>query len=330
MKLTNYLLITTAVIASTLTSTCVMATEQVKNEGWNVPNVALGNGLTSDERLSTLELLGAKKEVAFNEFTVDGSDLVKYVTDVPEFTNSSKAYSSAYIVRTKENSGVNVEIVTPKNITARTEANYRNAAITSGIYDADIKIASVRVMDGSGALAGLYKIYDEVEPAESSKEQKERDASREVAQEESSITADITSANKNEETFSDENLAVAMADIKLELQKINDKLDAMSEKEAKEKITQVVNKELSNQNLEEFVTPEQKEKIINLMVSFKDSPSIDNAKLKEQLNGLKDDIMTNGKDFLNSAKDKLSSEETQGFLSNLWDNVSSFFSNLFS
>ena len=120
-----------------------------------------------------------------------------------------------------------------------------------------------------------------------------------------------------------------MADIKLELQKINDKLDKMSNEQAKEKITTIVDKELANQQLEDFVTPEQKEKIIDTMVAFQQSPSIDNEQLKEQLDQLKNDIMDNGKEFLNNAKDKLSSDETKGFLSKLWDSVTQFFSNLF-
>ncbi|MGX7031556.1 DUF1002 domain-containing protein [Vagococcus zengguangii] len=334
MKLTKQLFATTTIIASFLASNIALASDtssaQAKNEGWNVPNVALGNGLTNEEQQSTLTLLGINKDSSYNSFIVNGDDLVKYVTDVPEFTSASKAYSSAYIVRTNDGDGVNVEIVTPKNITARTEANYRNAAITSGIFDADIKIASVRVMDGSGALAGIYKIYDEVDPATTEEEQHERDQNREVAQQESSVTADITNSNSGNDQFSDENLAVAMADIKLELQKINDKLDKMSADQAKEKITTIVDKELANQQLENFVTPEQKEKIIETMIAFQNSPSIDNEQLKEQLNNLKDDIMDNGKEFLNNAKDKLSSEETQGFLTNLWNKISNFFGTLFS
>lgn len=107
-----------------------------------------------------------------NDYIVDGNDLVKYVTDVPEFTSSSKAYSSALIARTKSGTGVTVDIVTPENITARTEAMYRSAAITSGVYDAYIRIGSVRTMDGSGALAAIYKIYDEVDPASDKTDQK--------------------------------------------------------------------------------------------------------------------------------------------------------------
>lgn len=310
-------------------STTAFSEEKVKGEGWDIPSVALGNGLTEQQKLDTIKELKVGDSEKYNEFIVDGDDLVKYVTDVPEFTPESKAYSSAYIVRTKEGSGVNVTIETPDNITARTESSYRNAAITSGVYDADIRIASVKTMDGSGALAGIYKIYDEVDPAKSEEEQADRDAKREVAQEEMAVTSEITKANAENKDFSDENLAVAMADIKLELQKINDKLDKMTEEEAKAKITDVVTKEMENQGLSEIISPEQQDSIVNLMYSFKNSPSIEDTEMTEQLTSLKNDIMENGKEFLSGAKEKLTSEETKSGLAKIWQSITDFFSNLF-
>lgn len=300
-----------------------------KDEGWNIPSVALGNGLTESEQKDTLKALKVKDNEKYNTFFVDGDDLVKYVTDIDSFTSQSKAYSSAYIVRTDEGSGVNVSIETPENITARTESAYRNAAITSGVSDADIRIASVRVMDGSGALAGIYKVYDEIEPAETEEEANERAENREVAQDEMAVTSDITESNSDNKDFSDENLAVAMADIKLELQEIKDKLKDMDEDKAKEEVQGVVEKQLKEQGLEDVVTPEQQEQITNLMLKFKDSSAIDNEELKSQLSSLKNDIMENGKDFINNAKEALNSEETKSFFGNLWEKISTFFSNLF-
>lgn len=312
-----------------MNSTTALAEEKEKGEGWDIPSVALGNGLTEQQKIDTIKELKVSDSEKYNEFIVDGNDLVKYVTDVPEFTSESKAYSSAYIVRTKDGSGVNVTIETPDNITSRTESSYRNAAITSGVYDADIRIASVRVMDGSGALAGIYKIYDEVEPAKTEEEQADRDAKREVAQEEMSVTSDIANANADNKDFSDENLAVAMADIKLELQKINDKLDKMNEEDAKAKIAKIVTQEMNNQGLGEIISPEQQDRIVDLMYNFKNSPSIDDKEMTEQLASLKDDIMENGKEFLSNAKDKLTSEETKSGLAKIWQSITDFFGNLF-
>lgn len=329
IKKTLTSLVLLSILSLGIQSNTAFAEEKVKGEGWDIPSFALGNGLTEQQKLDTIKELKVGDSEKYNEFIVDGNDLVKYVTDVPEFTPESKAYSSAYIVRTKEGSGVNVKIETPDNITARTESSYRNAAITSGVYDADIRIASVKTMDGSGALAGIYKIYDEVDPAKSEEEQADRDAKREVAQEEMAVTSEITKANAENKDFSDENLAVAMADIKLELQKINDKLDKMTEEEAKAKITDVVTKEMENQGLSEIISPEQQDSIVNLMYSFKNSPSIEDTEMTEQLTSLKNDIMENGKEFLSGAKEKLTSEETKSGLAKIWQSITDFFSNLF-
>ncbi|HLQ39723.1 MAG TPA: DUF1002 domain-containing protein [Tetragenococcus sp.] len=303
--------------------------EKTKDEGWDVPSVALGNGLTQAEQEQTLDELKATDE-SYNKFIVDGDDLVKYVTDVDSFTSDSKAYSSAYIKRTDEGSGVNVTIETPKNITARTEANYRNAAITSGIYDADIRIASVRVMDGSGALAGIYKIYDEVDPASDQQEEQERAENREVAQKESSVVSDISEENQDKDDYSDDNLAVALANIKLELQGIKDELAKMNESQAKEKVQEVVEKQINKQGLGDVVNGDQINSITNVMYDFSQAPAIDDSEMKSQLTNLKDDLMSNGKDFINNTKEKLTSDESKSFFAGLWEQVTSFFSNLFN
>lgn len=234
------------------------------------------------------------------------------------------------MVRTDEGSGVNVTIETPNTITSRTEANYRNAAITSGVYDADIRIASVRVMDGSGALAGIYKIYDEVDPAQTDEEEAERTKNREVAQEESSVVSEITEANQGEEDFSDDNLAVALADIKLELQKIREELAKMNETEGKERVKEVVVEQLNNQGLGDVINGDQINSLTNIMYDFSQAPIMNDTKITKQLTSLKDDLMENGADFINNAKDKLNSEESKSFFANLWESIRSFFSNLFS
>src|SRR5699024_10149565 len=246
------------------------------------------------------------------------------------FTSESKAYSSAYMVRTKEGSGVNVSIETPDTITSRTEANYRNAAITSGVYDADIRIASVRVMDGSGALAGIYKIYDEVDLAESEQEENERTQNREVAQEESAVVSEISEENKEKEDFSDDNLAVALADIKLELQNIRDELSKMNEEEGKARVKEVVVEQVNNQGMGDVINGDQINSLTNIMYNFSQAPAINDQEISKQLTSLKDDLMENGKDFLNNTKEKLTSEESQSFFANLWDSIRTFFQNLFS
>uniref|UniRef100_UPI00403F2D69 DUF1002 domain-containing protein n=1 Tax=Candidatus Enterococcus willemsii TaxID=1857215 RepID=UPI00403F2D69 len=329
-KLLTSVLVGATVLPFALATNVVADTQaKTKDEGWDVPNVALGNGLTEQEQQDTLAKLKVTDK-AYNTFTVNGDDLVKYVTDIDSFTSDSKAYSSAYMMRTKEGSGVNVSIETPETITSRTEANYRNAAITSGVYDADIRIASVRVMDGSGALAGIYKIYDEVEPAANDAEAQERAENREVAQEESAVVSEITTENQDNENFSDDNLAVALAEIKLELQKIKDELAKLNEAQGREKVKEVVVEQMNGQGLGDVLTEPQIDSISNTMYNFSQAPVINNEQITEQLTTLKDDLMQNGKDFIDNAKEKLNSEETKGFFANLWQTIKSFFEGWFN
>ncbi|KAF1302434.1 DUF1002 domain-containing protein [Candidatus Enterococcus willemsii] len=329
-KLLTSVLVGATVLPFALATNVAADTQaKTKDEGWDVPNVALGNGLTEQEQQDTLAKLKVTDK-AYNTFTVNGDDLVKYVTDIDSFTSDSKAYSSAYMMRTKEGSGVNVSIETPETITSRTEANYRNAAITSGVYDADIRIASVRVMDGSGALAGIYKIYDEVEPAANDAEAQERAENREVAQEESAVVSEITTENQDNENFSDDNLAVALAEIKLELQKIKDELAKLNEAQGREKVKEVVVEQMNGQGLGDVLTDSQIDSISNTMYNFSQAPVINNEQITEQLTTLKDDLMQNGKDFIDNAKEKLNSEETKGFFANLWQTIKSFFEGWFN
>ena len=327
-------------LLSTVTfSQVVSAEEKAKDEGWDVPNIALGNGLTEEEKVKTTEILTKDLDsvkvlkgidtTKTNEYIVNGDDLVKYVTDVPEFTSSSKAYSSALIARTSSGSGVTVEIMTPDNITSRTEAMYRSAAITSGVYDAYIRIGSVRTMDGSGALAGIYKIYDEVDPAASESDQQSRDEKREVAQDQMQVVAGIDEANQGNSDYSSENILVMLADIQLELQKINDKLAAMSESEKQQEVQQIVVQQINNNGLQEAISSEQQEEIVSNMMAFTNTDAMNDSEMTKQLSSFKDDIVKNGQEF----KDNLLSDESinkakTGF-AKFWQSISDFFTGLF-
>lgn len=324
-----------SLVASIGLTTQVSAAEKAKDEGWDIPNMALGNGLTEAEKqetrdiltkdLSKVSVLKGTNTANINEFIVDGNDLVKYVTDVPEFTSSSKAYSSALIARTKSGSGVTVDILTPDKITARTEAMYRSAAITSGVYDAYIRIASVKTMDGSGALAGIYKIYDEVDPASDTSEQQDRDEKREVAQDQMQVVSAIDQENQDNKDYSSENILVMLADIQMELQKINSKLSEMSDEQKKQEVTNVVDEQIKKNGMEDAITPELKTEVVNNMVNFTNTSAINDKELTSQLSGFKDDIVKNGKEF----KDSLLSDENVAKAKGFWQKVKDFFSNLF-
>ena len=123
------------------------------------PLMSLGSSLSSSEKADTKQLLGDTNIAEDQVIAVDGKTIAKYLDDVD---TNSKVYSSAYIKPLSEGSGVQVEIVTPTKITKVSSTTYQNAAITSGVSDVLIRIASVNEVSGEGALAGVYALLDKV------------------------------------------------------------------------------------------------------------------------------------------------------------------------
>ena len=121
--------------------------------------VAVGNS-NSDEQISQLlALFGMESNDQSNLIKIDGVTLNELISDGSN--ESTDVYSSVMVDMPESGSGVNVEILTPENITVVSESTYQNAAITAGATNADIKIASVIAVTGEGALGGVYEIFDQ-------------------------------------------------------------------------------------------------------------------------------------------------------------------------
>lgn len=123
------------------------------------PIVTLGSSLTSSQKTGTINTLTASLNGAdYQTLTVNGDTLVKYLNPAGEnFTSSSGVWSSAMIQKTSSGSGINVKILDyngSNNITTITANQYKNAALTAGITDANIYVTSATPIDGSGALLG--------------------------------------------------------------------------------------------------------------------------------------------------------------------------------
>lgn len=128
------------------------------------PVVTLGTSLTDSQKDGTLKILTAPLNGGnYQTITVTGSDLVRYLNPSGDnFTTSSGVWSSAMIQKTSSGSGINVKILDyngKNNITTITANQYKNAALTAGITDANIYVTSAIPIDGSGALAGVYAAY---------------------------------------------------------------------------------------------------------------------------------------------------------------------------
>ena len=120
--------------------------------------MALGASLNQQQMQETIQLLGASQVAANNTITVDGNMINKYLQIGAD--SSVDVYSSVYVEAQAPGSGVQVQIVTPQNITLVSNTTYQNAAITAGAKDALVRVASTIPVTGEGALTGLYALLE--------------------------------------------------------------------------------------------------------------------------------------------------------------------------
>lgn len=282
------------------------------------PVITLGTSLTDSQREGTLSVLkGALSDSSsYNTLTVTGSDLVTYLNPSGDnFTSSSGVWSSAAIEKTSSGSGINVQILNyngKNNITTITANQYRNAAITAGITDANIYVTSAVSIDGSGALAGIYKAY-----AKSGEKLNQKQIT--AAQDELSTLNGITSENKNKDGYSDAQLNNAVAGAKKEMAKEGSNI-------TKNQIITIVNQQIKDNNLTNVITNEQKNQIVNVLIEIRDSGALNSSSFKKQASQAMSAIQKSAKGIFS----KLNTEENRNALQKLWDAIVNFFTNLFN
>lgn len=305
----------------------LVATFLISIGGWQVlahaddsddqPIVTLGSSLTSSQKTGTINTLTAALDDSSNyqTLTVNGDTLVKYLNPAGEsFTSSSGVWSSAMIQKTSSGSGINVKLLNyngKNNITTITADQYKNAALTAGITDANIYVTSATPIDGSGALAGVYAAYAKNGNSLNSKQVS-------AAQNELGTLSGITKANKDKDGYSDAQLNNAVAGAKQEMAKKGSNI-------TKNEITTIVNQQITNNNLTNVITNNQKTQIINLLVTIRDSGALNSSSFKNQASSLMKNIQSNAKGIFN----KLNTKENQNWLQQIWTSITNFFSSIF-
>src|SRR5699024_489179 len=146
----------------------------------------------------------------------------------------------------------------PDTITDITEAQYENAAITAGAVDVDIKVASAVKVDGSGALAGVYKAFEDAGYSLD-------DDARQVAQDELAVTSSITQENEDTEGYSDSDMNAAIADIKAQIADLKEQNGGSI---SVDEITVIVNNVVNNYNLNSVISEDNIQAIIDQMKNF--------------------------------------------------------------
>ena len=307
--------ILTAILFSAVATIVVGQNNRVLADD-ETPVVTLRTSLTDSQKDGTLKILTAPLNGGnYQTITVTGSDLVRYLNPSGDnFTTSSGVWSSAMIQKTSSGSGINVKILDyngKNNITTITANQYKNAALTAGITDANIYVTSAIPIDGSGALAGVYAAYAKNGNALNQKQVN-------AAQDEMNTLSGITQDNKDKKGYSDAQLNNAVAGAKSEMAKQGQNI-------SDSQIRDIVNNQININHLGNTINNNQKNQIVNLLIEIRDSGALKSSSFKGQASKLSSQIENSAKNIFN----KFNTPENRSWLQQLWDSIVNFFSHMF-
>jgi len=259
------------------------------NEKLGVPIVVYGDTLTDAQKNEVRELLNVTDSSAIDEHTVTGQDIANYIDGDP----NSRMFSSAKITREEKGAGLNIDIVTPDNITEVTSEMYANALLTAGVEDATVEVVSPVKVSGHSALTGIYKAYD-VEGEQLDKERME------LANEELDVATDLA----DKEGMDKEKVSELLTEIKKDIAEKNPA--------TKEDVEKIVKEQLDK--LEISLSDEDRQILINLFEKMRDL-NINFDQVKNQL-----------EDIASKVKDKIDNLDLDD---DFWDKVANFFKDFF-
>ena len=273
-------------------------TKEVLADSFSV--VTLGADLTDAQKEEMLKYFGVTENSA-NILEITSKEEYEYLGSMASKEQlGTKSISCSFVEPTKKG-GLNINV---HNITWVSEGIIRNALITAGITNADVKVAAPFKVSGTAALTGILKGFERSENGEEISEDK-----KEVANEELFVTGQLG------EKIGQDEAAELINDIKTEVIK--------DQPQTQEDIETIVSEATNNFGIE--LTEEEKAQVTVLMKKINDL-ELDFSKLKGALN-----------DAANKLKEALSSEEAQSFFAkvkdffiNLWNSTVDFLSNLFN
>ncbi|NEZ46816.1 DUF1002 domain-containing protein [Clostridium niameyense] len=271
-----------------ITMVISISTKKVYADAYKV--VTVGADLNKQQKDDMLKYFKVTKDEA-NVIEVTNSEEEKYLNGVASKKQiGTKAISCSYVEPT-DKGGLNVST---HNIYWVTENMIKNALITAGIENANIKVSAPFNVSGTAALTGILKGFEKSKGGEKIDEKKKKAANEEL----------VVTGKLGEKIGQDE-AAGLINEVKKEV--IKDK--PKTEKEIEKIVVNVTNnygKNLSDEDIKSI--SKLMDKINGLDLDFK--------QIKSQLN-----------DVTKQLKGKLTSEEAQGFFSKLWKSIKEFFSN---
>ncbi|NQD67578.1 DUF1002 domain-containing protein [Bacillus haikouensis] len=270
------------------------------NEKFGVPIVVYGETLTAEQKKNVQKQLGLNENDDVEEFTATGEDLVKYIEGE---NRNARMFSSAKIIRQEKGKGLNVEIVTPENITEVSESMYANALLTAGVENANVEVASPVKVSGHSALTGIYKAYDV-------SGEKLDSVRMEVANEELNVATELA----EDSGIDKEKVSELLTEIKKEI--------AEQDPATKEEVEKIVEEKLQSMNIE--LSPEDRQLLIDLFDKIR-SLDIDFDNVQQQLQDLTEDIQTTIKDIVN---DESFGQKVSDFFTGLIDAIADLFKSI--
>jgi len=152
MKLRNIALALSMTVALIMGAQPVLASDQL-------PYVALGADLNSEQRATVLKLLGITESDLTHDtvVTVTNAEEHEYLDSyVSSSVIGTRALSSCKVLEEGKGHGITVEV---HNINYVTPAMYENALATAGMKNASVVVAGPVPISGTAALVGAMKAY---------------------------------------------------------------------------------------------------------------------------------------------------------------------------
>lgn len=275
---------------------------------WKTPVVVYGAALSINEISRTRELFGLGNVNALSETSVDSRDLYRYLGSSAV---DGDMISSVAVQKREKGFGVRVKIVTPSMITQITDAMYTNAAISAGVSDCQILVASTRPVTGESALAGVYKAFALKGETFNSKQMQ-------VSQAELNTVNAINQSNAKVKGYNKAYMDKVILDTKLAMQKRAGQLGTGL---AAGEITKIINANLSKYGLDNIVKSNQVEALTKLFERFQNTDAINSPVVQQQLQILSSKLQTVFDQFYQDAKKAGFWDRIVKFVTDVWDTI---------
>lgn len=323
MKVKKFLLTSAAILATFAPFSTAFAdanVQRVIDETYVQPEYVLGYSLDDSQQGQTLGLLGYDANTDTKPLKTMTPDIYSSIMNTAN-DPSLQLYSSVKIQKLGNRDALQVEIVTPQNITKVTQDMYRNAAVTLGVEHAKITVAAPIPVTGESALAGIYYSLEDngaTVPQEN----------KDLAQEELKTLSDINAENTGKEGYDENKLNVALTDIKTAVAEAKKNNANLTEAD----VRKIVEDTLANYNLNQVISADQINLIVNFAINLSNSGVISSENFTKTLSDLKDSIVSQaGSSFQNINLNFDANQALQdggNFFANIWNAIVNFFRSL--